>query len=112
MINSHGLKSNESLKIPGYIIHKINYSEENSDGSAIAVKQNIKYKLYDDFDTDVLAVEIEANLGPIIISTTYLPPRRPFLPFTDFFRLLNNNIPTSVILTEGTHILETEIKIQ
>ncbi len=47
--------------------------------------------------TDVLAVEIETNLGPIIISTTYLPPRRPFLPFTDIYKLLNNNIPTYII---------------
>lgn len=27
----------------------------------------------------------------------YLPPRRPFLPFTDVHRLLNNNIPTYII---------------
>ena len=86
LINSHGLKSNESLKIPGYTTHKINYTESLSDGSAIAIKHNINYKLYDDYDTDVLAVEIETNLGPIIISTTYLPPRRPFLPTTDFFQ--------------------------
>ncbi len=42
----------------------------------------------------MLAVEILTNLGPIIISTTYLPPRRPYFPFTDIYRLLNNNVPT------------------
>lgn len=97
LINSHGLKSNESLKIPGYKTYKVNYSEDLSDGSAIAIKYNIKHKLYDDYDTDVLAVEIETNLGPIIISTTYLPPRRPYLPFTDIYKLLNNNIPVYII---------------
>ncbi len=97
LINSHGLKSNEELKIPGYIVHKINYTESLSDGSAIAVKYNMKYKLYDTFDTDFLAIEIDTNLGPIIIATTYLPPRRPYLPYTDMYKLLNNSIPTYII---------------
>lgn len=97
LINSHGLKSNESLKIPGYKVHKVNYSESQSDGSAIAIKFNIQHKLLDDFDTDFLAVEIHTSLGPIIIATTYLPPRRPFLPYTDMHKLLNNTIPTYIL---------------
>ncbi len=72
LINSHGVKSNEKLKIPGDIVHKINYSDSLSDGSAIAAKYDIENKLYDTFDTDFLAVEIDTNLGPIIISTTYI----------------------------------------
>ena len=97
LLNSTGLKSNEELKIPGYRIYKINYSESLSDGSAIAIKYNIKHKLYDDFDTDFLAVELTTSLGPIIIATTYLPPRRPFLPYTDIHRLLSNSIPTYIL---------------
>lgn len=77
--------------------YNINYTEELSDGSAIAIKYNIKHKLYGDFDTDFLAVEIETNLGPIIISTTYLPPRRPFLPYTDMHKLQSTNIPTCML---------------
>ncbi len=88
LLNSHGVKSSEELKIPGYKVYKINYSENVSDGSAIAVKYNIKHKLYDDFDTDFLAVEIE---------TTYLPPRRPFLPYTDMHMLLSISIPTYIL---------------
>jgi len=30
-------------------------------------------------------------------ATTYLPPRRPFLPYTDMHRLLSNNIPTYIL---------------
>ena len=93
LINSHGLKSTEHLKIPGFKTYKINYTESHADGSAIAIKYNIPHKLFDDFDTDVLAVEIPTNLGPVIISTLYLPPRRPYLPFTDIYKLLNNNVP-------------------
>ncbi len=97
LINSHGLKSNEELKIPGYRTYKVNYTENLSDGSAIAIKFDMKHKLFDDFDTDFLAVQIETNLGPIIIATTYLPPRRPFLPYTDIHKLLSNSIPTYII---------------
>ena len=78
-------------------MYKVNYSENLSDGSAIAIKYTINHKLYDDFDTDFLAVEVETNLGPIIIATTYLPPRRSFLPYTDMHKLLSNNIPTYII---------------
>ena len=58
LMNSHGLKSTEALRIPGYKIHKLNYSENYADGSAIAIKYNIPHKIYDDYETDVLAVEI------------------------------------------------------
>ena len=85
LMSSHGLKSTEALKIPGYKVHKLNYSENYADGSAIAIKNNIPHKVYDDYDTDVLAVEIETSLGPIIISTTYLSPRRLYLPFPDIY---------------------------
>ena len=88
LLNSHGLKTCEELKIPGYKIYKINYSENIYDGSAIGIKYNIKHKLFDDFDTDFLCVEIDTSLGPIQIATTYLPPRRPYLPYTDMHRLL------------------------
>ena len=97
LINSHGLKSDQSLKIPGYKTYKINTSEALADGSAIAIKYNITHKLFDDFDFDVLALEIQTSLGPIILATTYLPPRRPYIPLTDFYRLLNNNIPTYIL---------------
>ena len=91
------MKSTEQLKIPGYKICKLNCTECLADGSAIVVKYNIQHKLYDDFDTDVLAVEIQRSLGSIIILTTYLPPRRHNLPFIDIYRLLNNSIRNYII---------------
>ncbi len=96
-ISSHGLKTNESLRIPVYKTYKINSSQEVANGSAIAIKHNIHHRLIDDFDTDFLAVEIEVSLCPIRIATTYLPPRKPFLPFTDMHKLLSNNIPTYIL---------------
>ena len=44
LMNSHGLKSTEALKIPGYKVHKLNYSENYADGLAIAIKYNITIK--------------------------------------------------------------------
>ena len=97
LLNSHGLKSNESLKIPGYTCYKVNSEESLSDGSAIAVKHKLKHKLIDDFETDFLAIEIHTTQGPLVIATTYLPPRRPYLPFPDVYRLINNNTPTLIL---------------
>ncbi len=57
----------------------------------------MQHKLLDDFDTYFLAIEIHTTQGPILIATTYLPPRRPYLPFPDMYRLLNNNIPTLIL---------------
>ncbi len=47
LINSHGLKDNEPLKIPGYrtYSYKVNSSGEQNDGSAIAIKHNLHHKL-------------------------------------------------------------------
>ncbi len=98
-----GKKSKESLEISGYNVYKANYSESIADGSAIAIKYNIPHKLYDDFDFDVLAVEIQTHLGSIIISTMYLPPRKPFLPFADMHRPLINIIQTYIIDFNGRH---------
>ncbi len=76
-INSHSLKTKDSLKIPGYKTYKINNSQDIADGSAIAVKYNIQHRIFDDYDTDFLAVELQTSLCPILIATTCLPPRRP-----------------------------------
>lgn len=42
LINSHGLKSEEILKIYGCTSHKVNTSNELHDGSAILIKSDIK----------------------------------------------------------------------
>lgn len=54
--------------MPRYKVYKFNHTESLVDGSATAIRYNITHKLYDDYDTDVLAVEIETNLGPVIIN--------------------------------------------
>ncbi len=94
LINSHGLKTEEHIKIPGYTTYQKNSTQELSDGSAILIKNNIKHRTDDDYITDLLEIIIETEIGEIGIATTYLPPRRPFLPYPDFHRLASKNIPT------------------
>lgn len=97
LINSHGVPNNQSLKIYGYTVHKKNHTNTHTDGTAIAIKHNIKYKLYDDFLSDTLAVEIEASTGNILIATLYQPPARQFIPIPDFLKIFRRNIPVYMI---------------
>lgn len=41
LLNSHGVKEEEEIKLPGYINYKVYTTNENNDGSAILIKQNI-----------------------------------------------------------------------
>lgn len=97
LINSHGVPDNKPLKIHGYTVHKKNNTNTHTDGTAIAIKHNIKYKLYDDYLSDMLAIEIESNTGNILISTLYQPPARQFIPIPDFLRIFRQNIPVYML---------------
>ena len=97
LINSHGLKSNETIKITGYITYQQNTSNEANDGSAILIRNTMKHKIQDDYGTDFLSISTETSNGIINIATTYLPPRRPYLPFTDFHRAASQNHPTYIV---------------
>ena len=93
LINSHGLRDDNKLKIPGYRIYQQNVTNELNDGVAIAVKCSIRHKVEDDFISETLAIETYTNDGPLLIATSYLPPRRPYLPHPDFLRLFRRQTP-------------------
>lgn len=97
LINSHGVRDNDSLKIYGYTVHKRNASGENDDGSAIAIKHGLTYKLDDDYVTDMLSITLQTTTGPLKLATTYIPPRRPFLSFPDFHKLLYDQDPVYIL---------------
>ena len=86
LINSHSVKSDESLKIPGYKTHIKNTTNTATDGTAILIKTSIPHKILDDYISDLLAVEITTTSGKIIIGTLYQPPARPY-PIPDFTKL-------------------------
>ncbi len=47
LINSHCLTDSSTMKIPGYNIHKKNSLNNPADGTAIAIKKNLEYKIMD-----------------------------------------------------------------
>ena len=97
LINSHGLNEEENIKISGYNCYSKNIFNELNDGIAILIKRKFRHRINDDFLTNFLEIKIETTLGPISIATTYLPPRRAFLPFPDIHTLANNNHPTYIL---------------
>lgn len=97
LINEHGQKENEHMKIFNYDVYKSNKSNELNDGVAIAIRKSIKHKLIDNFNEETLAIKIYTTIGEIIIGTTYLPPRRSYLPANDLLKLINHNRPTYII---------------
>ena len=97
LINSHCLPEDTQMKIAGYYIHKKNTLNNPSDGSAIAIKRNIEYKLLDEFLSDLIAIEITTSTGKILIATLYQPPARNFIPTPDFMKLFRRNCPVYMI---------------
>ena len=96
MLNSIS-KQNSNIKILNYNVHIKNYMDENQSGVAIGVRKDINYKILDDFNDDFIGVQIEAIRGPIVIYTTYIPPRRNYLPIGDFKRAAQRTMPVYII---------------
>lgn len=97
LINSHGSLNNKRIKLFGYVTYQRNNSGELNDGVALAIKSNIKHRLVDDFIDEFIGVKIQTTLGDVLICTTYLPPRRNYLPAQDLLKILNNTIPTYIL---------------
>jgi hypothetical protein len=93
LINDHSLTNNQTLKIFNYNTFYTNKNNELHAGVAIAVKRHIPFKLHDNFHSDMLAITIDTQQGPITIGTTYTPPRTNYLHYIDFYTLLNRTHP-------------------
>lgn len=98
LLVNHGKTNTKKLQIKGYNTYiKKNSTGEMHDGSAILVKSNTRHTVKDDYITDILETTLQTTVGTTSIATTYLPPRRPYLPFPDFHKLLYNNNPTYIV---------------
>lgn len=97
LINAHGIKTEDKLKIHNYMVHKINIRNEPHDGAAIAVKKNIKYRILDTYQENFLAIIVTTTLGEVCIATGYQPPRRPWLNYDNFLTWARLPIPTYFI---------------
>ena len=94
LINDHSITDNNPpMKIFNYNIHSCNKENTIHAGAAIAIKRHIPYKLHDNFYTDMLAITVDTQQGPITIGTTYIPPRADYINYIDFHTLLNRPHP-------------------
>ncbi|XP_064080324.1 uncharacterized protein LOC135197200 [Macrobrachium nipponense] len=94
LLDATGIVHDTPLKIYGYSVYKRNIHNEDRAGIAVAIKKNLEYKLLDDFVEDVLAVEVRTRRGPLVIGTTYLPPRRRLFPREDIKKILQRRQPS------------------
>ena len=97
LINSHSLINEEKIRLMNYNVYQRNVYGERNDGIAIMIKSNLKHKLDDDFVENFLAVEVETDLGPVIIATCYQPPRRNYLSYPDMLKLANTRKPVYLL---------------
>lgn len=97
LINEHSCTNQQRIKIFNYTIFQSNKNNEHYSGTAIAIRQGLTTKLFDNFHTDLLAVEIETATGPIVIATTYIPPRTNYINNIDFHTLFHRPEPVYLI---------------
>ena len=94
LINEHHLPDHERPKIINYNTYSSNKNNFSYGGVAIAIKKTLKYKIHDDFDTDMLAITLQTEQGPLTIGTSYVPPSTGYLNTTDFYKLFHRPHPT------------------
>lgn len=97
LINATGVRDDTNMKIYTYKVYQRNARNEDHAGVAIAIKNNIQHKIISNFNEDFLAVQIQTEIGPVILATAYLPPRRDYMPMQDLMGLLNRNIPVYIM---------------
>ena len=97
LLNSTQLLNNQTLKLYAYKTYQKNTHNKRYADLAIAIKHNIKHKLIDTFTDDVLAVQLETEIGPVIIATLYIPPRRNYIPLQDMMSLLRRPYPVYIM---------------
>ena len=92
LVNETGLVKNNRIKIQGY--NSLSKSLSPYSGVAILIKHGILFTQIPTTDPNTIAIRTNTQIGPIIICTSYIPPRIPTLPILQFNRILNYNLPT------------------
>ena len=82
------------VNLQGYYTYQKNKDNLVHGGVAISIKKQITHKIIDDFDSDMLGIEVSTILGPVIISTAYRPPAAPYLDVIDLNKIINTDTPS------------------
>ena len=91
LINELNCDKSTSIKLNGYKILTKSISQKS--GVAIAIRYNITFSEIPIKDPNSLAIKINTSLGPLIIMTSYIPPRINYIPIIEINKLLNYNLP-------------------
>ena len=97
LLNATGIKNEEKIKFFGFNTHHRNLGDEDHAGIGILIRKEIKYKLTEKANLDLMAIEIETTRGPIVIATLYIPYRRSLFPMQEMLDLLRLNKPVYII---------------
>ena len=82
LLNELGVTNNGLIKINGYKREQKNISNQARDEAALAIKRIINHR-----------IKIQTGIGPIIIPTMYIPPRKPIISRADFDTQKTHNSP-------------------
>ena len=93
LINHTGIKQDQQLKIYQYTVYTSNKNNIQNGGTAIAIKNNIAHTIIDDFDTELLAINVNTPEATITIGTDYLQPSTPYLDFPEYNKLFRRRNP-------------------
>lgn len=71
LLNSNGVRRDDPLKINSYIVYKKNETNTPSEGTTIAIRHGLTFRILENFLSDLLASEITTATGKLIVATLY-----------------------------------------
>ena len=101
LVNETGKTKNNNVKLTGY--RSIFKSLDINSGVAILIKYDFQFYEIPVVDNNTIAIKLMTNMGPILISTSYVPPRVKTLPIIAYNKLLNYNLPLILIGDLNAH---------
>ena len=81
------------IKIPFYNTFTTNKTNTLHAGSGIAIKMGIQFELLNQFHHDTIGAKINSESGPLIVMTSYAPPRQNHLPNQDLEFMMRHELP-------------------
>lgn len=103
VLNEHSILNNKPIRIFNYSVFSVNKSNSRNSGAAIAIKKGLQYRLHDNFYSDMLAVTLQSQQGPVTFATTYVPPRTNYINLIDFQSVLHYDHPTYILADINAH---------
>ena len=95
---------NAPIKLKGY--YCFHSCKELHSGVAIFIKLNLTFHylvINNNSDPFTLCVKVQTSLGPVLIATSYSPPRHSFINTVTLNKILDYNLPTLIIADFNAH---------